>query len=161
MIMKHEVSLCLKDNDVVRKCIFPPNTASNIRQQLKLDSKFLGNLNLMDYSLILGVHHSKFRVVVNPAQFVEEEKKEMMNGGDYSNSYSFGNDSEFVLSDVSVAESFKEKNGLDSLLLIKEPENAIDNNFFRKETETTTITNNPLQEKDKKNKRKSSAKENH
>ena len=46
-----------KDNDLTRKLRLPPHTAAALRRQCEMDAELLHSLNVMDYSLLLGVHH--------------------------------------------------------------------------------------------------------
>ena len=46
-----------KDNDLTRKLPLPPVTAAALRRQCASDAELLRSLNVMDYSLLVGVHH--------------------------------------------------------------------------------------------------------
>lgn len=46
-----------KDNDLVSKLRLPPVTAAALRRQCAMDAELLQSMNVMDYSLLLGVHH--------------------------------------------------------------------------------------------------------
>jgi predicted lipoprotein with Yx(FWY)xxD motif len=58
---KHEPSLLMKDNDLKYKLRLLPEEASAITTQLEHDAAFLCRLGVMDYSLLLGVHHMTYR----------------------------------------------------------------------------------------------------
>jgi hypothetical protein len=52
----------LKDNDLREKlpeeaCSFPPNVRERLRAQIVSDSHFLRRMQIMDYSMLIGVHH--------------------------------------------------------------------------------------------------------
>ena len=46
-----------KDNDLTKKLKLPPSAAAALRHQCSMDAELLRSLNVMDYSLLLGVHH--------------------------------------------------------------------------------------------------------
>lgn len=50
----------LKDNDFRDSIMVEDQTAEAVLAQLDNDSKFLAGLNIMDYSLLLGEHHTRF-----------------------------------------------------------------------------------------------------
>ena len=132
MVQKHEVSVCLKDNDVVRKCILPQNTASHVREQLKLDSTFLATSNLMDYSLILGVHHSKYHILENRNSEITNPCIE----GSQSETISDG-------SEMLVAQDLTKQ---DSLFLVKDTDEILQDkeiNSTNSTKDSSNIVNNP------------------
>ncbi|ETV68434.1 hypothetical protein, variant [Aphanomyces astaci] len=59
MHLPHRV---LKDNDLQRKLQLAPSTAHEIVAQLALDSNFLRDQGITDYSLLLSVHTTQFTV---------------------------------------------------------------------------------------------------
>jgi hypothetical protein len=49
----------LKDMDCYRNLLLPPHVRARIIRQSELDSKFLASQNIMDYSMLIGIHHAK------------------------------------------------------------------------------------------------------
>ena len=49
----------LKDSDLHRKLILDKFTATSFIKQCEADSKFLASHNIMDYSILLGIHFSR------------------------------------------------------------------------------------------------------
>eukprot|EP00466_Bigelowiella_natans_P019452 jgi/Bigna1/128099/aug1.5_g2807 len=54
-------SSTMKDNDLREGLHVRKETADQILRQLQADSQFLASLNIMDYSLLLGVHYTTYR----------------------------------------------------------------------------------------------------
>jgi predicted lipoprotein with Yx(FWY)xxD motif len=57
---RHEPNLLCKDNDLKYKLKLYPESAKAAVDQLERDSNFLCRLGVMDYSLLLGVHHATY-----------------------------------------------------------------------------------------------------
>jgi len=62
---KHEENIVLKDNDLRVKVSLHPVDAKRVRDILKLDSTLLGELGVMDYSLLMGVRKWKYPVSID------------------------------------------------------------------------------------------------
>ena len=58
----HEASITLKDNDMINKIRLYPEDAFQIIEALFTDSDALCSMGLMDYSLLVGVRHSRYDV---------------------------------------------------------------------------------------------------
>lgn len=58
----HEPNVILKDNDLKHKVRIPQRTSFKMYTQLKSDAEFLSTLNIMDYSLLIGVHNTEYEV---------------------------------------------------------------------------------------------------
>jgi hypothetical protein len=57
---KHEPNLLCKDNDLKFKLRLYPESAKAVASQLESDAAFLCRIGVMDYSLLLGVHHMNY-----------------------------------------------------------------------------------------------------
>mmetsp|Transcript_13491 Transcript_13491/g.31945 ORF Transcript_13491/g.31945 Transcript_13491/m.31945 type:complete len:268 (+) Transcript_13491:114-917(+) len=55
----HEPNTVLKDNDVNFRCLLTPEDAKKMTDQLTADVHFLRDMEIMDYSLLLGVHRGQ------------------------------------------------------------------------------------------------------
>lgn len=55
---RHEFDIVWKDLDFKMKLTVPPEEAEAIKSQLRLDSEFLRDQEIMDYSLLIGVHRT-------------------------------------------------------------------------------------------------------
>lgn len=58
----HEPEVTFKDNDLREKILLDAGAAAKLRETLKQDAGFLRSLNVMDYSLVIGVHRTIYDV---------------------------------------------------------------------------------------------------
>ena len=72
----HEASVIYKDNDLREKILLPPDAAAKLLDQLKADAAYLHSVGVMDYSLLMGVHYTKY--AVNASERPEAEDEERM-----------------------------------------------------------------------------------
>jgi 1-phosphatidylinositol-4-phosphate 5-kinase len=56
----HEPNVIMKDNDLKYKIRISRDAARNLLNQIQKDCQFLSSLGVMDYSLLMGVHHAEF-----------------------------------------------------------------------------------------------------
>jgi hypothetical protein len=57
---KTELAPLYQDNELLHTIILPHEDALALKDQILRDSAFLADLNLMDYSLLVGVHRERF-----------------------------------------------------------------------------------------------------
>lgn len=57
---KTELAPLYQDTELLHTIILPQNKAITLKDQLLRDTAFLASLNLMDYSLLVGVHRERF-----------------------------------------------------------------------------------------------------
>jgi 1-phosphatidylinositol-4-phosphate 5-kinase len=57
---QHSPNVILKDNDIKYKIRLPPETTLEFIKQIRKDVDFLYNMQLMDYSLLVGVHNTEY-----------------------------------------------------------------------------------------------------
>jgi len=69
----HEASVIYKDNDLREKILLPPKAAANLLRQLQADAKYLHSVGVMDYSLLMGVHYTKYAVDADAAPEADDE----------------------------------------------------------------------------------------
>lgn len=62
MVGPHEASITLKDNDTTSRIRLHYIYAQHLFDVICSDSKFLSDLNLMDYSLLIGVQYGRFEI---------------------------------------------------------------------------------------------------
>jgi hypothetical protein len=62
MLGKHEASVVLKDNDLRNRISLRSDEAREVVGILKKDSNLLGELGVLDYSLLIGVKKGKFEI---------------------------------------------------------------------------------------------------
>jgi 1-phosphatidylinositol-4-phosphate 5-kinase len=62
IVGKHEANVVLKDNDLRTKISLPQANAAAVLDILRRDSELLGQLGVLDYSLLLGIKKWKFEV---------------------------------------------------------------------------------------------------
>ncbi|KAJ3447071.1 phosphatidylinositol 5-phosphate 4-kinase isoform a [Anaeramoeba flamelloides] len=65
----------LKDNDLNDKLYLSKNLRNKLIDQISSDTKFLKSLNIMDYSLLLGVHHCTEREIQHEKEENEKSNK--------------------------------------------------------------------------------------
>lgn len=58
----HEPNIILKDNDLKYKIRLPMDKAAALLAQLRKDADFLYSIDVMDYSLLVGVHNTEYDV---------------------------------------------------------------------------------------------------
>jgi len=58
---KHVPNLVLKDNDLNYRLVLDPEVAEETTKQLERNSAFLAAQNIMDFSLLIGVHNERHR----------------------------------------------------------------------------------------------------
>jgi hypothetical protein len=58
----HEPNVIMKDNDLKYKIRLPRHVAKRLVTQLENDAHFLHDIGVMDYSLLVGVHNTKYEV---------------------------------------------------------------------------------------------------
>jgi hypothetical protein len=59
---EHEPNVVLKDNDLKYKFRLPKHVARQVQAQLENDAHFLHSIDVMDYSLLVGVHNTEYEV---------------------------------------------------------------------------------------------------
>ena len=69
----HEASVIYKDNDLREKILLPPKAAAKLLRQLQADAKYLHSVGVMDYSLLMGVHYTKYAVDADMAPVADDE----------------------------------------------------------------------------------------
>eukprot|EP00606_Chrysophyceae_sp_TOSAG23-5_P000707 GSChrysophyteH2.ASY1.ANO1.47.1 assembled CDS len=69
----HEASVIYKDNDLREKILLPPKAAAKLLRQLQADAKYLHSVGVMDYSLLMGVHYTKYAVDADAAPVADDE----------------------------------------------------------------------------------------
>ena len=65
---KHKPEQTLKDNDLNEKIYLPDDWMELLKRQMDLDSKFLRDHQIMDYSLLLGVNERSFNLTEQDRQ---------------------------------------------------------------------------------------------
>lgn len=65
MVGRHEASVVLKDNDLRNRISLRSDEAKQVVAILKKDSDLLGELGVLDYSLLIGVKKGKFEIKEN------------------------------------------------------------------------------------------------
>ena len=65
IVGKHEANVVLKDNDLHTKISLAPFEAHRVLDILKKDSELLGEMGVLDYSLLVGVKKKRFAVEVS------------------------------------------------------------------------------------------------
>jgi len=73
---EHEPDVVLKDNDFTTKISLRPEQSVRLIQRLEDDSAFLDRQGIMDYSLLVGVHHIPF--TVNPRAALKRHRRESL-----------------------------------------------------------------------------------
>jgi len=68
IVGKHEANVVLKDNDLHTKISLAPFEAYRVLAILKKDSDLLGEMGVLDYSLLVGVKKKRFAVEVSDAE---------------------------------------------------------------------------------------------
>jgi hypothetical protein len=62
----HEPNTVLKDNDLSHKLRLQPDTAQALGDQIASDADFLRRHGITDYSLLLGIHRTRYKLVEVP-----------------------------------------------------------------------------------------------
>lgn len=70
----HEALVIYKDNDLREKILLPPDVCRELLEQLKRDATYLHSVGVMDYSLLVGVHYSKYAVSTENAVINDEDE---------------------------------------------------------------------------------------
>lgn len=58
----HQPDMVFKDNDLTTPLRLPPQAAARAAAALAADSAFLAGQGVMDYSLLVGIHHIQYDV---------------------------------------------------------------------------------------------------
>jgi len=69
----HEALVIYKDNDLRERILLPPDVRRTLLAQLKQDATYLHSVGVMDYSLLIGVHYTKYSVSTEDAVESDEE----------------------------------------------------------------------------------------
>ncbi len=80
----HVANTVLKDNDMNTKLHLPHVQTQALGRQLVADAKFLASQGIMDYSLLVGVHRSRFRLAAPEQGHQEHQTGERPSGHAYS-----------------------------------------------------------------------------
>ncbi|ETV69961.1 hypothetical protein, variant 3 [Aphanomyces astaci] len=59
---EHYPDITLRDNDLKKRIKLPRGTSHALLKQIARDSDFLCGLGVMDYSLLIGMHYSQFKI---------------------------------------------------------------------------------------------------
>ncbi|ETV94197.1 hypothetical protein, variant [Aphanomyces invadans] len=59
---EHYPDITLRDNDLKKRIKLPRETSHAVLKQIARDSDFLCGLGIMDYSLLIGMHYSQFKI---------------------------------------------------------------------------------------------------
>lgn len=62
LVGKHEANVVLKDNDLRNRISLKHEDAKRVVSILKKDSDLLGEIGVLDYSLLIGVKKGKFEI---------------------------------------------------------------------------------------------------
>ncbi|KDO22684.1 hypothetical protein SPRG_10998 [Saprolegnia parasitica CBS 223.65] len=62
VVGEHYPDITLRDNDLKKRIKLPRETSHALLKQIARDSDFLCGMGIMDYSLLIGMHYSQFRI---------------------------------------------------------------------------------------------------
>jgi len=84
----HEPLVIYKDNDLRERILLPPDACRTLLAQLKADATYLHSIGVMDYSLLIGVHYTKYAVSTENAVESDEEENVISSKHELAASYS-------------------------------------------------------------------------
>ncbi|KAF0686995.1 Aste57867_21215 [Aphanomyces stellatus] len=62
VVGEHYPDITLRDNDLKKRIKLPRDASHGLLKQIARDSDFLCGLGIMDYSLLIGMHYSQFKI---------------------------------------------------------------------------------------------------